>query len=79
MPSTGGRLGWNEPPPAAITTALQRKVSSASVVRTNVPSSCLASELTMRLKWNSGPNGAICCIRLSVRPCPVTIGKPGMS
>ena len=35
--------------------------------------------MIIRLKWNSGPNGEICCIRLSTRPCPVIIGKPGMS
>ena len=76
---TGGRLGWNEPPPAAITTTLQRNTSSASLSRRKLPSSSFSSLVIMRLKWNCGPNGAICCIRLSVRPCPVTIGKPGMS
>ena len=34
---------------------------------------------TISLKWKLGLNGAICCSRLSTRPCPVIVGKPGMS
>ena len=29
MPGIGGFFGWNEPPPAAITTTLQRKIETA--------------------------------------------------
>ena len=35
MPGIGGRLGWNEPPPAAITTTLPRTPCRASVVTRN--------------------------------------------
>ena len=36
MPGIGGRFGWNEPPPAAITTTLQAIVVLSSV-RTRKP------------------------------------------
>ena len=32
MPGIGGRFGWNEPPPAAITTTLASNTSFSSVV-----------------------------------------------
>ena len=35
MPGIGGRLGWNEPPPAAITTTLASNTLPASVVTRN--------------------------------------------
>jgi hypothetical protein len=35
MPGTGGRLGWNEPPPAAITTILVSNTLPASVFTRN--------------------------------------------
>ena len=35
MPGTGGRFGWNEPPPAEITTTLHSKTWPASVVTRN--------------------------------------------
>ena len=35
MPGIGGRLGWNEPPPAAITTTLASNTLPSSVVTRN--------------------------------------------
>ena len=35
MPGIGGRLGWNEPPPAAITTTLHSNTLPPSVVTRN--------------------------------------------
>ena len=35
MPGIGGRLGWNEPPPAAITTTLASNTLPRSVVTRN--------------------------------------------
>ena len=53
MPGIGGRFGWNEPPPAAITTTLQAIVVLASV-RTRKPLSVRSSSVTISPKWNSG-------------------------
>ena len=79
MPGIGGRFGWNEPPPAAMTTTLASNTSSSSVVTRNVPSSSFSSDDTMRFQVNCGSNGAICCIRLSTRPCAEIDGHAGMS
>ena len=49
MPGIGGRFGWNEPPPAAITTALQAIVVPLSV-RTRKPVSVRSSSLTISPK-----------------------------
>jgi hypothetical protein len=38
MPGIGGRFGWNEPPPAAITTTLHSNVLPPSVVTRNAGS-----------------------------------------
>ena len=79
MPGIGGRFGWNEPPPAAITTTFASITSFSSVVTRNVPSSSFSRADTMRLKVNAGLNGAICCMRLSTRPCAEIDGHAGMS
>ena len=82
MPSIGGFFGWNEPPPAAITIDLHSKTLSPSV-RTRkrgasaVPS--VSKPSTISPRWKTGRNGSIWRIRLSTMPCPVMIGKPGMS
>ena len=79
MPGIGGRLGWNEPPPAAITTTFASNTSFSSVVTRKLPSSSFSSADTMRLKVNSGLNGAICSMSLSTRPCAEIDGHAGMS
>ncbi len=60
MPGIGGRLGWNEPPPAAITTILHSNSLPPSVL-TRKPGSPMRSMLsTISFRWNVGPNGLIC-------------------
>ena len=46
------------------------------MVTRKLPSSSFSSADTMRLKVNSGLNGAICSISLSTRPC-AEIDRPG--
>ena len=79
MPGTGGRFGWNEPPPAAITTTLHSNTLPASVVTRNRGSPIFSIFSTISPRWKVGPNGLICSISASVRPWPVTMGMPGMS
>ena len=71
MPTIGGRLGWNEPPPAAITTDFASKVLPASVCTRNSGSPIFSSDITISPRWKVGLNGLICCINASVRPMPV--------
>ena len=77
MPGIGGRFGWNEPPPAAITTTLHSKILPASVVTRNSGSPIFSIVSTISLRWKVGLNGLICSISASVRPWPVTIGNAG--
>ena len=79
MPGTGGRFGWNEPPPAAMITTLVSNTCPASVVTRNNGSPTFSTFSIISLRWNVAPNGLICSISASVNPCPVTIGMPGMS
>ena len=52
MPGIGGRFGWKEPPPAAMTTTFASNTSFSSVVTRKLPSSSFSSADTMRLKVN---------------------------
>ena len=79
MPGTGGRFGWNEPPPAEITTTLHSNTWPASVVTRKPGSPIFSIFSTISLRWKVGLNGLICSISASVRPWPVTKGMPGMS
>ena len=79
MPGMGGRFGWKEPPPAAMTIALASKTSLSSVVTRNDPSPSFSTPETMRLKVKAGPKGSICCISLSTRPCAEIEGQAGIS
>ncbi len=77
MPAIGGFFGWNEPPPAATTIALQVNTLPEHVRRRNdgasgVPSDVIAS--TISPWWNTGSNGALCSISLSTSAWPVTLG-----
>ena len=75
MPGIGGRLGWNEPPPAAITTTLASNTLPPSVLdaeqRVADPLDRLAPS---RRRWNVGLNGLICSISASTRPCAEIFG-----
>ena len=77
MPGIGGRFGWNEPPPAAITTTLHSNTLPASVVTRKPGSPIFSIVSTISLRWKVGLNGLICSISASVRPCPVTNGNAG--
>ena len=79
MPGTGGRFGWNEPPPAEITTTLHSNSLSPSVFTRNSGSPIFSIVSTISLRWKVGPNGLIWSSSASVMPCPVTMGMPGMS
>ena len=79
MPLIGGRLGWNEPPPAAITTHFASKVLPASVPTRKRGSPVFSSVVTISPRWKVGWNGLICSISASVSPWPVMYGMPGMS
>ncbi|MEY9149394.1 hypothetical protein ABIF00_007378 [Bradyrhizobium elkanii] len=79
MPGTGGRFGWNEPPPAEITTTLHSNSLPASVFTRNRGSPIFSMLSTISLRWKVGLNGLICSSNWSVRPWPVTKGIPGMS
>ena len=79
MPGTGGRFGWNEPPPAEITTTLHSNTLPPSVVTRKPGSPIFSIFSTISLRWKVGLNGLICSISASVRPWPVTKGMPGMS
>ena len=50
MPGIGGRLGWNEPPPAAITTILHSNTLPPSVVTRNAgsPMRSMLSTISLR-------------------------------
>ena len=54
MPASGGRLGVNEPPPAAMTTTLQMNSLPASVLRRKRPSGSRSSSSTRSPRWNCG-------------------------
>ena len=78
MPGTGGRFGWNEPPPAAITTTLQRNV----VARVGGQPEAAVGLARCRLstiwpRWKVGLNGLICSRSFSTSPSPVIIGIAG--
>ena len=47
MPLIGGRLGWNEPPPAAITTHFASNVLPASVATRKAGSPIFSSVVTI--------------------------------
>ncbi len=55
MPGIGGRLGWNEPPPAATITTLHSNILPASVVTRNSGSPMRSMVCTISPKWNCGP------------------------
>src|SRR6202012_4427449 len=71
MPGTGGRLGWNEPPPAEITTTLHSNTLPTSVVTRKAGSPIFSIESTISPRWKVGLNGLTCSISASVRPWPV--------
>ena len=71
MPGIGGRFGWNEPPPAAITMIFASNTLPASVVTRNLGSPIFYTVWTISPKWKVGPNGLICSISASVSPAPV--------
>ena len=50
MPLIGGRLGWNEPPPAATTTHLHSKILPPSVVTRKPGLPVFSSEVTISLR-----------------------------
>ncbi len=52
MPGIGGRLGWNEPPPAAITTTLASNTLPPSVVTRNSGSPMRSIVSTISPRWN---------------------------
>src|SRR6266481_3547609 len=52
MPGTGGRFGWNEPPPAPITTTLVSNTLPASVVTRNSGSPIFSMVSTISLIEN---------------------------
>ncbi len=72
MPGIGGRLGWNEPPPAATTTILTSNTLPRSVVTRNSGSPIFSTVSTISLRWKVGANGLICCCSASTWPCAVT-------
>ena len=76
---TGPAIAGNEPPPAAVMTALVSNTCPESVVTRNSGSPIFSTLETISLRWKVGLNGLICSISPSVRPWPVTIGMPGMS
>ena len=79
MPGTGGRLGWNDPPPAATTISLASNTVPWSVVIRNSGSPMRSMVSTISPRWKVGLNGSIWRISASVRPCPETTGRAGMS
>ena len=54
MPLIGGRLGWNEPPPAAITTTFASNVLPPSVPTRNSGSPIFSSVVTISPRWKVG-------------------------
>ena len=52
MPGTGGRFGWNEPPPAATTSTLHSNTVPASVVTRNSGSPIFSTVSIISLRWN---------------------------
>ena len=79
MPAIGGRLGWNEPPPAAITITLASNTLPPSVLMRNSGSPIRSINSTISERWKAGPNGLICAISASTRPCAEIFGIAGMS
>ena len=54
MPGTGGRFGWNEPPPAEITTTLHSNTWPASVLTRKPGSPIFSIVSTISLRWKVG-------------------------
>ena len=52
MPGIGGRFGWNEPPPAAITTTLHSNILPPSVLTRNSGSPIRSMLSTISFRWN---------------------------
>ena len=79
MPGIGGRFGWNEPPPAAITITFVSNTLPPSLLTRNSGSPIRSIDSTISDRWNVGPNGLICSISASTRPCAEIFGIAGMS
>ena len=77
MPGIGGRLGWNEPPPAAITITLASNTLPPSVLTRNNGSPMRSIDSTISLRWKLAPNGLICSISSSTSPCAEHFGIAG--
>ncbi len=75
MPATpGGRLGWNDPPPAAITITFASNTLPWSVRTRNSGSPIFSTDSIISPRWKVAPNGLICAINASVSPAPVMKG-----
>ena len=55
MPGIGGRFGWNEPPPAAITITLASNTWPALVVTRNSGSPIFSTVSTISPRWKVAP------------------------
>ena len=67
-PAIGGLFGWNEPPPAAITTTLHSITVPASVVSGSADRRASRAPSTISPRWKVGSNGSICSMQLVDEP-----------
>lgn len=57
MPGTGGRFGWNDPPPAGDHHHLAFEHLAVASVFTRKPSLIFSIVSTISLRWKAGWNG----------------------
>ena len=78
MPWIGGRLGWNEPPPAAIDHAFALEdLAARRCVTRNCASPSFSTVVTISPRWNVGLNGLICCIKRVGQAVAGDVGDAG--
>ena len=77
MPGIGGRFGWNEPPPAAMTTTLLSNTLPWSVVTRNSGSPIFSTFSTISLRWNCAWKFLICCKQRVDQSLRAGIGDAG--
>ena len=79
MPLIGGRLGWNEPPPAATTSPWSRTPCRASVVTRNAGSSDALERFDHLAEMEGRPERLDLLHQVVGEALPGDVGKPGMS
>ncbi len=78
MPGIGGRLGWNEPPPAAMTTILALEFGALVGLHAKQRIADLLDGLHHLVEMDIARlNGLICCSSASTSPCALVMGNAG--